>query len=49
MRVSFSGFELADLASQHPEILQKLLTDYDKFVKDVGVIVPLEALKPSKR
>ena len=29
-----------DLASQHPEILKKLMTDYDKFAKDVGVIVP---------
>lgn len=29
-----------DLASQHPEILQKLISDYDKFAKDVGVIVP---------
>jgi arylsulfatase A-like enzyme len=32
--------ENTDLASQHPEILQKLMTDYDKFAKDVGVIVP---------
>jgi arylsulfatase A-like enzyme len=32
--------ENTDLASQHPEILQKLLTDYDKYAKDVGVIVP---------
>jgi arylsulfatase A-like enzyme len=26
--------ENTDLASQHPEILQKLLTDYDKFVSE---------------
>jgi arylsulfatase A-like enzyme len=32
--------ENTDLASQHPEILQKLIADYDKFAKDVGVIVP---------
>jgi arylsulfatase A-like enzyme len=32
--------ENTDLASQHPEILAKLMTDYDKFAKDVGVIVP---------
>jgi arylsulfatase A-like enzyme len=29
-----------DLASQHPEILAKLMSDYEKFAKDVGVIVP---------
>jgi arylsulfatase A-like enzyme len=29
-----------DLASQHPDILGKLMSDYDKFAKDVGVIVP---------
>jgi arylsulfatase A-like enzyme len=29
-----------DLASQYPEILAKLMSDYDKFAKDVGVIVP---------
>ena len=29
-----------DLASQHPEILQKMMSAYDKFAKDVGVIVP---------
>ena len=29
-----------DLASQHPEILQKMMSSYDKFAKDVGVIVP---------
>jgi arylsulfatase A-like enzyme len=32
--------ENTDLAMQHPEILQKLLTDYNKYTKDVGVIVP---------
>jgi arylsulfatase A-like enzyme len=32
--------ENTDLASQHPEILTKLMSDYDKFAKDVGVIVP---------
>lgn len=32
--------ENTDLASQHPEILAKLMSDYDKFAKDVGVIVP---------
>ena len=29
-----------DLASQHPDILKKLMSDYDKFAKDVGVIGP---------
>ena len=32
--------ENTDLASQHPEILAKLTKDYDKFAKDVGVVVP---------
>ncbi len=32
--------ENTDLAGQHPEILQKLVDYYDKFAKDVGVIVP---------
>ena len=32
--------ENSDLGSQHPEILAKLVSDYDKFAKDVGVIVP---------
>jgi hypothetical protein len=32
--------ENTDLASQHPEILQKMISAYDKFAKDVGVIVP---------
>jgi hypothetical protein len=29
-----------DLASQNPEILKVLISDYDMFAKDVGVIVP---------
>ena len=32
--------ENTDLGIQHPEILAKLMTYYDKFAKDVGVIVP---------
>ena len=32
--------ENTDLASPHPEILAKLITEYDKFAKNVGVIVP---------
>ena len=32
--------ENTDLASQHPEILAKLMSEYDKFAKVVGVIVP---------
>ncbi len=32
--------ENTDLASQHPEILAKLISNYDKFAEDVGVIVP---------
>lgn len=29
-----------DLSSQHPDILQKMITVYDKYAKDVGVIIP---------
>jgi arylsulfatase A-like enzyme len=32
--------ENTDLANQHPEVLKKLILDYDKFAKDVGVVVP---------
>ena len=34
--------ENTDLASQHPEILQKMISAYDKFAKAVGVIAPSE-------
>ena len=29
-----------DLAKEHPEILQNMISDYDKFAKEVGVIIP---------
>jgi arylsulfatase A-like enzyme len=32
--------ENTDLAIQYPEILEKLISDYDKYAKDVGVVVP---------
>ena len=32
--------ENMDLSNQHPEILKQLVSDYDKFAKDVGVVVP---------
>ena len=32
--------ENSDLANQYPEILEKLISDYDKYAKDVGVVVP---------
>ena len=32
--------ENTDLSNQYPEILKKLVSDYDKFAKDVGVVVP---------
>ncbi len=32
--------ENTDLASQHPDILEKLITAYDKYAQDVGVIIP---------
>jgi arylsulfatase A-like enzyme len=31
-----------NVPSQHPEILQKMISAYDKYAKEVGVIVPLE-------
>ncbi|HEY9387354.1 MAG TPA: hypothetical protein VIP70_09955 [Nitrososphaeraceae archaeon] len=31
-----------NVASQHPEILQKTISGYDKYAKEVGVIVPSE-------
>jgi arylsulfatase A-like enzyme len=34
--------ENKDLASQHPEILEKMISAYDKFAKDIGVIVSSE-------
>jgi arylsulfatase A-like enzyme len=32
--------ENTDLSNQYPEILKKLVSDYDKYAKDVGVVVP---------
>ena len=32
--------ENTDLASKHPDILEKLITAYDKYAQDVGVIIP---------
>ena len=32
--------ENKDLSSQHPEILQKLVSAYEKYAKDVGVVIP---------
>ena len=32
--------ENTDLASQHPDILEKLITAYDNYAQDVGVIIP---------
>jgi arylsulfatase A-like enzyme len=34
-----------DLANQHPEILVALISDYDKFTKDVGVVVPSASIE----
>ena len=36
-----------DLSTQYPEILQKMTQAYDKYAKDVGVVVPSESLVPS--
>jgi hypothetical protein len=32
--------ENKDVASQHSDIVQKMKTAYDKYSKDVGVIIP---------
>ena len=37
--------ESNDLASQNPEILKALMADYEKFAKDVGVIVPTASIE----
>ena len=37
--------ENTDLASQHPEILKKLISDYDMFAKNVGVVVPTASIE----
>jgi arylsulfatase len=36
-----------DLSTKYPEILQKMTQAYDKYAKDVGVVVPSESLVPS--
>jgi hypothetical protein len=32
--------ENTDLASQHPDILQKLIAEYNKYAQNVGVVIP---------
>ena len=32
--------ELVDLADQNPEIIQRMITAYDTYAKDVGVVIP---------
>jgi hypothetical protein len=32
--------ENTDLASKHPDLLEKLITAYDKYAQDVGVVIP---------
>jgi hypothetical protein len=32
-----------DLSMQHPEILQTMIEAYNKYAKDVGVVVPSES------
>ena len=32
--------ETINVADQHPDILQKLITAYDTYSKDVGVVIP---------
>jgi arylsulfatase len=35
-----------DLASEHPELLQKMMQAYDKYAKEVGVVVPESSTQP---
>jgi arylsulfatase A-like enzyme len=37
--------ENTDLAKQHPDILNKLIADYDKFAKEVGVVIPTGSIE----
>jgi len=32
--------ESTDLASQHPDILKKLIAEYNKYAQDVGIVIP---------
>ena len=36
-----------DLANQHPDILQKLIAEYNKYAQDVGVVIPRGVLANS--
>src|SRR5690242_7593047 len=38
--------ENTNVASQHPDIVQKMKTAYDKYAQDVGVIIPRGANYP---
>jgi hypothetical protein len=33
------------LSNQSPEILKKLISDYEKFAKDVGVVAPTGSIE----
>ena len=37
--------ENTDLSNQNPEILKKLISDYEKFAKDVGVVAPTGSIE----
>jgi len=32
--------EIINVANQHPDILQKLISTYETYAKDVGVVIP---------
>lgn len=40
--------ENKDLSTQHPDMLKKLIADYDKFAKDVGVVIPSGTIESFK-
>jgi len=33
--------ETSDLSKDHPEILQKMVSSYDKWAQDMGIIEPI--------
>jgi arylsulfatase/uncharacterized sulfatase len=37
--------EKTDLTNQYPEILEKLISHYEEFAKDVGVVVPTGSIE----
>lgn len=43
VNIAIDTGESNDVSAQHPDILQKMISAYEKSSKDVGVIVPRSA------